>query len=161
MKSARLLVIAVAAVWLACQPRDVRPGLWLRGEGVETPVSSWSFAEDVEEIFIETRPWYGLPHSTTIWCVVSDDRLFIGSYGDQKKAWEKNVARHPDARLSIEGRLFEVTIKPVTDAALSAALKAAYERKYDMVETFGDDVPAWWYYEVTSRGEALEGGGRR
>lgn len=49
------LLVAVAV--LGCQPEDETPGLWLRGEQAAEPVEDWRFANDVEEIFIETRPW--------------------------------------------------------------------------------------------------------
>ena len=61
------LVAAVAV--LGCQPEDETPGLWLRGEIALERVDDWRFTNDIEEIFVETRPWYGIPHSTTIWCV--------------------------------------------------------------------------------------------
>lgn len=147
-----LAVLTVALVGTGCTPKDVRPGAWLRGEVVEERIDDWSFSDDVEEIFIETRPWYGIAHSTTIWCVTLHGALYIGSYGDAKKAWEKNVARHPEARLSIAGKLYEVTVAPEADAEIVESLDRAYRAKYDMAEVFGDDVPEWWYYRVTPRG---------
>ncbi len=144
------LVVALVPLILqvACQPKDTRPGLWLRGQASETSATDWSFAADVEEIFIETRPWYGIRHSTTIWCVVLNGALYIGSYGDETKAWERNVARNNEARLGIDGNLYDVTISKVTATALVSALDAAYNRKYDMEEVFGEDTPPWWYYQV-------------
>ena len=80
-----LALLSVVLVATACQPEDETPGLWLQGETVEEKIADWSFSDDVEEIFIETRPWYRLPHSTTIWCVALDGGLYIGSYGEEKK----------------------------------------------------------------------------
>jgi len=152
MPPIRLLVLLViAALSASCQPKDVRPGLWLRGDLVEERVDDWRFTEEIEEIFIETRPWYGIPHSTTIWCAERDGNLYIGSYGDEKKAWEKNIARSSDARLSIAGKIYEVTVTPVADRDIIDALDAVYAQKYDMGEVFGDDLPAWWYYRVEQR----------
>ena len=148
-----LAAFAVAVVWIGCQPKDESPGLWLRGESVETHLDDWRFTKDIEEIFIETRPWYGLRHSTTIWCVELDGKLYVGSYGDQKKAWEKNIARNPEARLRIAGKIYQVKLTPVTDPDLTDALHAAYAQKYDMVEVFGDDIPQWWYYRVAQRSQ--------
>ncbi len=148
-----LAAFAVAVVWIGCQPKDVRPGLWLRGESVEAHLDDWRFTNDIEEIFIETRPWYGLPHSTTIWCAELDGKLYVGSYGDQKKAWEKNIARNPEARLRIAGKIYQVKLTPVSDPNLTDALHAAYAQKYDMVEVFGDDIPQWWYYRVAQRSQ--------
>ncbi len=143
------LVAAVAVS--GCQPEDETPGLWLRGEVAPERVDDWRFTNDIEEIFVETRPWYGIPHSTTIWCVELGGALYIGSYGDEKKAWEKNVARDPRVKLAISGKLYEVTLAQVSEPGQIEALDAAYAQKYDMAEVFGDAIPEWWYYHVTAR----------
>ena len=125
-----LAAFLVAVVWIGCQPKDERPGLWLRGESVEAHLDDWRFTNEIEEVFIETRPWYGIPHSTTIWCVELGGELYIGSYGDEKKVWEKNLARDPTAKLAIAGKLYEVRVEPVTDPgrveACVADLQAAH-----------------------------------
>ena len=91
------------------------------------------------------------PHSTTIWCVELDGELYIGSYGDQKKTWEKNLASDPTAKLSIAGKLHTVTVAPVTQSDRIGALDAAYAQKYDMAEVFGNVIPDWWYYRASVR----------
>jgi hypothetical protein len=150
----QLLALLTIAVWsVGCQPKDVMPGMWIRGDLVEAPPEDWTFTHEIEEIFIETRAWYGLPHSTTIWCAERSENLYIGSYGDKKKTWEKNVARNPEARLAIAGKIYEVTVTPVTDRVLIDALHATYTQKYDMAEVFGDDLPEWWYYRIEPRAE--------
>ena len=152
LQPVQLLALLTIAVWcVGCQPKDVVPGTWIRGDLVEEQVDDWRFTQEIEEIFIETRAWYGIPHSTTIWCAEHSGKLYIGSYGDQKKTWEKNIARNPEARLAIAGKIYEVTVTPVTDRALIDALHATYTQKYDMAEVFGDDLPEWWYYRVEQR----------
>jgi hypothetical protein len=150
-KMQRVVVLAGLLATLGCQPRDETPGLWLRGVSAEQRVDDWIFTDDIEEIFIETRPWYVLPHSTTIWCVELDGELYIGSYGDERKTWEGNVARNPVAKLSIAGMLYEVTVKPETGPGRIERLDEAYARKYDMAEVFGDELPEWRYYRVVQR----------
>ncbi len=151
---ASLAILALGVSLLACQPQDERAGLWLTGDRAAGPVADWSFTAAIEEIFVETRPWYGLRHSTTIWCVDLDGRLYVGSYGEEEKAWEKAVAHDAEARLRIDGQLHDVTLVPVTDPALRQALDARYDAKYDMQEVFGEDVPGWRYYRVgQSRGD--------
>jgi hypothetical protein len=148
----RCLAALIAAVAvLGCQPENETPGLWLRGEFVAEPIEDWRFTNDIEEIFVETRPWYGIPHSTTIWCVELGGALYIGSYGDEKKVWEQNLARDPTAKLAIAGKLYEVTLAPVTESGQVEGLDAAYAQKYDMAEVFGDAIPEWWYYRVAAR----------
>ena len=130
------------------------PATACSGETTFPPlVQDWRFTEDVEEIFVETRTWYGVRHSTTIWCAELDGRLYIGSYDDDEKYWEKNVARNPEARLQIQGRIYDVTVTLVANSELSEKLDERYAAKYDMVETFGDDLPAWRYYQVALRGQ--------
>jgi len=143
-----LAMLAPMLLLVACQPKDERPGMWLRGERSANRVVDWSFAANAEEVFIETRPWYGIRHSTTIWCVVLDNELYVGSYGDEKKSWENNIARNREARIGIDDVLYEVSLMPVTNKKLGAALDAAYNAKYDMVDVFGEDVPPWWYYRA-------------
>jgi len=146
-----LLLLSAAILTVGCQPEDEAPGTWLRGDQNDERVADWQFTDAIDEIFIETRPWYVVPHSTTIWCVSLDGKLFVGSYGDEKKAWERNIARRPEARLLIDGRLYDVTLDLVSDRKLMEKLDAAYGTKYDMEDVFGDEVPAWWYYAVAQR----------
>ena len=142
-------VFAVVCLVAGCQPRDVTPGLWLRGEVVTLPVESWQFTDDVDEVFIETRPWYAIAHSTTIWCVQLEGNLYIGSYGDDVKAWETHVLRNPSARMSISGGLYEVLVTELDNPAVNHEVRAAYDSKYDMEAVFGAEIPEWRFYRVT------------
>lgn len=143
--------LALLTTTLACEPNDETPGLWLSGKFSPVPFTGWGFTNDTQEIFIETRTWWAIPHSATIWCAEVDGQLFIGSYGEEKKTWERNVARYPDARLRVAGKIYTVRITAVSDPALITSIDAAYTQKYDMAETFGDELPPWWYYRVTPR----------
>ena len=52
--------------------RTAWPGLWLKGEVVDGPVTDWDFINEVNHpitgnsIMLETRTWYGIPHSVTV-----------------------------------------------------------------------------------------------
>ncbi len=145
----RIQLLALASALLtACEPRDVQPGLWLSGEEVTENVDDWQFTDQVEEIFIETQSWYGVPHSTTIWCVAFQGSLFIGSYGEEKKNWETNLLEQPQARLKINDQLYDVVVTEVSDKLLADALDQAYNGKYNMADVFGEEIPTWWYYKV-------------
>ncbi|NQZ97782.1 MAG: hypothetical protein HRU01_14825, partial [Myxococcales bacterium] len=63
----------------ACAPKDHRPGLWLSGDVIEMPVSDWSFSAEYREIFVETRTWYGIPHSVTTVCASHEGKLYVPS----------------------------------------------------------------------------------
>jgi hypothetical protein len=144
------LLLGFGLLSAACQPKDTRPGLWLTGQRAEARVQDWRFTQEVEEIFVETRTWYGVRHSTTIWCVELDGGLYIGSYADDVKYWEENVARNPEARLRIQGRIYDVRVMPVASRELGERLDQRYAAKYDMAEVFGNDLPAWRYYRVAT-----------
>ena len=77
--------------------------------------------------------------------------LYIGSYADEKKRWEKNVARNPAARLQIAGKLYDVTVTSVTNAQATTEIDAKYTKKYNMEEVFGENLPTWWYYRISQR----------
>ena len=142
-------LLGLGLLFTACQPKDTRPGFWLKGQRANETSQDWRFTRDVEEIFVETRTWYGLRHSTTIWCVVVDGRLYIGSYDDDVKYWEENVARNLEARIQIQGQIYEVTLTTIEAPELNEKLDQRYAEKYDMAEVFGDELPAWRYYGVT------------
>jgi hypothetical protein len=135
-----VVVCLVAALIVLRQagldPRGHRPGLWLRGEVVTTPVSDWSFTDKYDLIFVQTRSWYGLPHSVTVGCTAYGGRLYVGSsYGPEVefprgRLWNKNVMGDPRVRLKIGTQIYDRTLTPVTDATEKAAVLAANARKY-------------------------------
>src|SRR3984893_12456420 len=64
-----------------------RPGLWLKGEGVTTPVTDWSFVDKVghpgrslNTVLVETRTPYFIPHSVRTMPTVRNGELFIRSH---------------------------------------------------------------------------------
>ena len=132
----------------ACQPEDESPGLWLSGNENSSRVSDWHFTDDIQEILIETRTWYFLPHSTTIWCVQFEGNLYLGSYGSELKFWERNIERNPQARLSINSDLYRVNVLRIQDLASNQQISEVYSRKYDMEAVFGNEIPEWWFYRV-------------
>ena len=40
--------LVTLSLQVGCQPKDARPGLWLRGQASETSATDWSFAADME-----------------------------------------------------------------------------------------------------------------
>ena len=63
--------------------RTAWPGLWLTGEVVREPVTNWDWVNKVNDpirkntIMLETRTWYGIPHSVTIGIIVRGDKLYM------------------------------------------------------------------------------------
>jgi hypothetical protein len=67
-----------------------RPGLWLKGEVVTTPVTDWSFVDKVEHpgrslntVLVETRTPYFIPHSVRTIPTVRNGQLYIRSHQDR------------------------------------------------------------------------------
>ena len=133
------LMVAVALVslrFLGYEPRDQRAGLWLAGDLVTQLVVDWSFTEDHQEIFVQTRTSYLIPHSVTTYCTVYDGDLYLfsayyeGGVFPDGRSWNRNVMRDPRVRLKIGDRLFDQTVSHVTDAETREAVHARAVAKY-------------------------------
>jgi hypothetical protein len=122
-----------------------RPGLWLKGELVTTPVTDWSFVQQVTHpgqslntVLVETRTPYFIPHSVRTIPTVRNGELFIRSHQDgmdvpfpNDKSWTSNVARDPRVRIKIGDKLYEATMVLVADRAEAIAFLG---RKPETVE---------------------------
>ena len=110
--------------------RIARPGLWLTGEVVREVVTDWDFVNHLDDperrdtVMVETRTWYGIPHSVTIGIVGRDDKLYIHARSDERrmqtpfphdKYWTQNVSRDPRVRLKIDNKIYEATVALMTD----------------------------------------------
>ena len=131
------LVIALVALRVVgLDPKEGRPGLWLTGELVTTPVTDWAFTDKYPNIFVQTRSWYGLPHSVTTTATAHDRQLYLtsvyrpGTQFPRDRRWNKNVMRDPHVRLKIGDQVFERTVTLVTDPAEKDAVLATKAKKY-------------------------------
>src|ERR1019366_3583472 len=112
-----------------------RPGVWLKGEVVTTPVTDWSFVDKVEHpgrsintVLVETRTPYFIPHSVRTMPTVRNGQLYIRSHQDRMdvqfpndKSWTANVARDPRVRIKIGDKLYEATLGLVADRSQAIA----------------------------------------
>ena len=114
----------------AASNRTAWPGLWLKGEVVSQPVTDWNFINQVNHpvtgnsIMLETRTWYGIPHSVTVNARPRGDKLYLsgseqGARLDKEfpysKAWWANIERDPRIRMKIDGKIYEATVALVQD----------------------------------------------
>jgi hypothetical protein len=113
-----------------------RPGLWLIGEVITTPVTDWSFVDKVEHpgrslntVLVETRTPYFIPHSVRTIPFVRDGELYIRSHQDRMdvkfpndKFWTANVARDPRVRIKVGDKLYEATLILIADRAQAIAI---------------------------------------
>lgn len=142
-----LLILALVVLrFTGLDPSDRMPGLWLKGDLVTTPVTDWSFTEKYDTIMIQTRSWYGLPHSVTVRCDTDNGKLFIssqffaGMQFPRDKSWAAYAVRDPHVRLKIGNQLYDVTVSHVTDQAELAALHDAKVKKYHWRFTPGEVI---------------------
>ena len=73
-------------------------------------VTNWDFVNNLDDaerrdtVMLETRTWYGIPHSVT-----------IGIVGRGDKLWTRHVSRDPRVRLKIGDTIYEATVALMTD----------------------------------------------
>ena len=159
-----LTLVCVALLATACDPKDRRPGTWLSGEVVTEPVTDWTFVNTVPEIFVETRTWYGIPHSVTVVGVGIGDRLYVPSVYRERgefpseRHWNQNVVRDPRVRVEIDDRLYERKAVLVTDPAEWQAVFDAFAAKSpfwaDMAKQPEDQRPKLYFLRMEPREEA-------
>jgi hypothetical protein len=136
-----VVVAGLAAVLLVLrlvglEPRERWPGLWLTGEVVTAPISDWSFTDRYPTIAVQTRAWYGLPHSVTVTCTAMDGHLYLtsvyppGLEFPRDRPWNRYVMRDPHVRLKIGPQVYDRTLMLVTDPAEKDAVLAAKAKKY-------------------------------
>lgn len=107
-------------------PRGPRPGLWLSGKLISTPVADWSFANTYSTIEVQTQTWYLIPHSVTIWGVGYQDHLYLQAIGN----WKRNLIRDPHVRIKIGSDLYDRTATYVTDPAEYWIVAQSMNKKY-------------------------------
>src|SRR5438094_9097461 len=73
----------------------------------------------------------GTPHEVTIWFVLDDDKLYIGT-ANVNRQWVRNVQKTPQIKLSMAGETFSGTARFLTDRAEHERAMAAIRGKYWM-----------------------------
>ena len=118
-------------------PHDGIPGLWLTGDLVTTPVTDWSFTDQVPTIKLQTQSRFLLPHSVTINCVAYNGQLYVTStyLAEAPRSWNVNVMRDPHVRIKIGDKLYDRTLVVVTDPAERQGLLEAKAKKYPQLKT--------------------------
>ena len=135
-----LVLLLVVVSITGFEPRQRTPGLWLKGNLVTTPVSDWSFTDQVSTVEVQTRTWYLLPHSVTTYCIAYKGQLYLDSFYrpgveyPHGRSWNENVARNPHVRLKIGNNLYDVTLSHVTDPAEKTALRELKAKKYPQLK---------------------------
>ncbi|MBT3866888.1 MAG: hypothetical protein HOB98_15175 [Gammaproteobacteria bacterium] len=119
-----VILILSSLLLAACEPKNRRPGTWLSGELVEDRIEDWSFSNEFQEVFIQTHPWYGIPHSVTTVLATADGKLYVPSVYVKEpkrfpdgKYWNRIVAEYPNVEVKIGDQLYPRTVNLISDEA--------------------------------------------
>ena len=115
------------------------PGGRLFGEEVNTPVSDWSFTDEIVTIAVETRP--GFPHSITTWCFTYGGDLYIPAGGPAAKRWPEFVRQNPSVRLGIDGKIYAGRLVGQLDRADFRSLLEPLAAKYRLDQLASSPAP--------------------
>lgn len=119
-------------------------GFRLTGDLVTTPITDWSFIDGIQNIQVETRTWYLLPHFVRTDIARSGAQLYLFSeyfapkpgeadHRDEfpnARFWNRMVVRDPRIRVKIGDRLFQMRAYPLKDPSEVALARQAFLDKY-------------------------------
>lgn len=127
------LVLVVLRI-TGLNPRDEIPGLWLTGDLVTSPVTDWSFTDNVPTIKLQTQSRFLLPHSVTINCLAYKGQLYVSSIypAGPPRSWNENVMRDPHVRIKIGDKLYDRALVVVTDPTEIEGVLQIQEKKYQL-----------------------------
>lgn len=140
-----------------------RPGLWLSGEVVNTPVIDWSFTDKIDHIMVETRTPYFLPHSVVTNNFSRDGQLYLtstyskGMVFPKDKFWTANVARDPRVRLKLGDKVYEMILVLIVDRTEAATVLESKWKKYPKMRPGGPPGGAVHVYHAFQRNIAEYG----
>ncbi len=119
-------------------------GFWLTGDLVKTPVTDWSFIDEISNVQIETRTWYLVPHVLRTDIARNNQQLYLFSEYfapapgkpdlrerfPEARFWNRMVVRDPRIRVKIGNRLFDMRAYPLTDPSEISVARQAFLSKY-------------------------------
>lgn len=160
--------VGAASLWLAkwavvalfvfagCGPIGPFPGGALRGEVVSADVADWSFADDLKNAQLETRPED--PHSVNTWWVALDDRLYVptsmilGPKTPRDRGWVGHVATDDRVRLRLGDRVFERRALRLPYGGWEyEGARRALEERYELALEDRDPDRTVWIYRLDPR----------
>ena len=138
-------ILGLILLLSACEPKDRRPGMWLSGTLITNESTDWSFTAEYPEVFVETRPWYGVPFSVTTVIGTRNGHLYVPSIYEQElpfpgsKYWNSVIKENADVRLKIGENLYEMQASPVNDPLEFREGLAALADKYESWRNWMED----------------------
>ena len=150
-------------------------GTGLTGERVREPVTHWDWVNQFDGPRrkchgMETRTWYGIPHSVRVLLVPRGEALYLQSSAQtfrlnrdfpHGKAWWAHVERDPRVRLKIDGKLYDMTAVLVQDRDEVARLRGGASPIVKTVDAEGNEqiTEEWHYWRLFQRNVPEYGGG--
>ena len=140
---------------LACGPIGPIPGGRLSGEAGPREVDDWSFAADVENAQLETRP--DDPHSVNTWFVARGPRLYVptsmilGPKDPRERSWVAHVEADPRVRIRLGDRVFERVAVRVEEPGEYDPARSALEARYDLDPAERDPEREIWIFRLDPR----------
>ena len=142
-----ILALALAAALVGCNgPTAVFPGGALDGETQAAP-TDWEFAGSYGTVQLETRPED--PYSVNIAFTVVEGRLYINA-GDTETQWVQNMTSNPLVRLRMDGLLYDLRAKRVTDEDEITAFAKAWTDQ-SMFRRDPTELDEVWIYRLVPR----------
>ena len=152
---AKFAVIGGLAV-AGCGPIGPIPGGALSGESGAASVVDWSFADDVENAQIETRP--SDPHSVNTWFAAVGERLYVptsmilGPKTPSKRSWVAHVDEDPNVRIRLGDTVFDRRASRVEDGSPEyQAARLALEARYEIAIVDRDPERTIWIFRLDPR----------
>ena len=149
-------VLALAVFLLVgCGPIGPIPGGALSGTSGPGDVKDWSFADDVENAQLETRPED--PHSVNCWFAAVGENLYVptsmilGPKEPELRSWVAHVAAAPRVRIRLGKTVFDRIAMRVEEGPEFDAARRALEARYDIAVADRDPERVIWIYRLAAR----------
>ena len=149
--------VTVLLVCAGCGPLGPIPGGALSGPVNAKVVEDWSFADDIENAQLETRP--ADPHSVNTWFASDGAQLYVptsmilGPKTPTKRSWVAHVDEDNRVRIRLGDTVFERRAIRVEDGSPEyATARAALEARYQIEPEDRDPNRTIWIYRLAPRG---------
>ena len=133
-----LIVVLVGGVgvWTFTCPCNQTPGFVLFGDVQTTPVTDWSFANDIPLCQIQVYAGV-MPHAVNLNCMATPDgQLYLSCGACQGKFWGRHVEDDEQGRVRLNGRVYPIVFTRVTD---EAELDRAWAARVKKLQVHGDE----------------------